>query len=319
MKERIFRKNEAATSERIPKERKIRTKWLQRIVWIGIVFLSISGTLAFLQTQGIRVVVQSLNKEVLAIQKEQKKTARQSIALTPEIESFMNRFAALYMTISEDSETQTLRQETLIKEYYAHGLTENMPAFVGKRTLKSAAFVSLKLVEGVPTAIYKVVYVIETTKEEGEKAVEVQASQLLNIPFQASKVGCRVVSYPYFTALQENKEKADFLTYDPEAYETVEKETQNQLTEFLEDFLEKYAENVSKDMRYMMDDPEGLGGTAKVETVTSKIYQTEGVFVIKAEVTFQDKGTALLRQEHMTLEVIEKAEKFYVKKLTHTW
>lgn len=305
-------------SEKIPKARKIQTKGMRRVFWGVILFLSVSGVLAFLQTQGLRIKVSSLNKEVSAIQQKSKDTVSNSVVLTPEIESFMNRFVALYMAISEDSDTQKLREETLLKEYFAQGIKEDNSIFSGNRTLKAASFVSLKKVSGVSTAIYKVTYVIETKGEE-DQIKEVTASQLLNVPFQSSKAGSRVISYPYFTSLKENKEKAKILDYDQNEYDSVDGDTRREVMTYIEEFLEKYSKNSSKDMRYMMDNPEGLQGSASVDQVTGQVFKEKKHFLVKAAVKFKDRGTELLWQENMSFEVVKKSDKYYVQKLDHTW
>lgn len=316
MKRRLIKKN--TTSEKIPKARKIQTKGMRRVFWGVILFLSVSGVLAFLQTQGLRIKVSSLNKEVSAIQQKSKESASNSVVLTPEIESFMNRFVALYMAISEDSDTQKLREETLLKEYFAQGIKEDNSIFSGKRTLKAASFVSLKKISGVSTAIYKVTYVIETKGEE-DQVKEVSASQLLNIPFQSSKAGSRVISYPYFTAIKENKEKARILDYDPNDYDSVDGDTRREVMIYIEEFLEKYAKNSSKDMRYMMDNPEGLQGSASIDEVAGQVFKEKNHFLVKATVKFKDRGTELLWQENMSFEVVKKSDKYYVQKVDHTW
>lgn len=318
MKERRIKKKEKTTSEKIPKVRKIQTKAMRRLFWLGILFLSVSGVFAFLQTQGLRVKVSSLNKEVVTIQQKSKEEASHSVMLTPEIESFMNRFVALYMAVSDDSETQKLRQETLMNDYFAQGIKEDNSFFSGKRTLKAAAFISLKKVVGVSTASYKVTYIIET-KGEDDQEKEVTVSQQLNIPFQTSKAGSRVISYPYFSALKENKEKAKILDYDPNDFDSVDGHIRREVMTYIEEFLEKYAKSSSADMRYMMDDPEGLQGSASVEEVTGQVFKGKDCFVVKAAVKFKDKGTELIWQENMSFEVVKKSGKYYVQKLNHTW
>ena len=318
MKERRIRKKEKTTSEKIPKVRRIQTKAMRRLFWLGILFLSVSGVFAFLQTQGLRIKVSSLNKEVVTIQKKNKEEASNSVVLTPEIESFMNRFVTLYMAVSDDSETQKLRQETLMNDYFAQGIKESNSIFSGKRTLKSAAFISLKKASGVSTASYKVTYIIET-KGEDDQPKEVTASQLLNIPFQTSRAGSRVISYPYFTALKENKEKAKILDFDPNDFESVDGHIRRGIMTYIEEFLEKYAKSSSKDMRYMMDDPEGLQGSASIDEVSGQVFKEKDHFVVKAAVKFRDKGTELIWQEHMSFEVVKKSGKYYVQKLNHTW
>lgn len=318
MKERRIKKKDKTTSEKIPKVRRIQTKAMRRLFWLGILFLSVSGVFAFLQTQGLRVKVSSLNKVVTTIQQKSKEEASSSVVLTPEIESFMNRFVALYMAVSDDSETQKLRQETLMNDYFAQGIKEGNSIFSGKRTLKSADFISLKKVSGVSTASYKVTYIIET-KGEDDQPKEVTASQLLNIPFQTSMAGSRVISYPYFTALKENKEKAKILDFDPNDFDSVNGHIRREVMTYIEEFLEKYAKSSSADMRYMMDDPEGLQGSASIDEVTGQVFKEKDHFVVKAAVKFKDKGTELIWQENMSFEVVKKLGKYYVQKLNHTW
>ena len=41
---------------------------------------------------------------------------------------------------------------------------------------------------------------------ESKKETSVTITQVLNLPFSISNKGCRIIAYPYFTALPKNTE-----------------------------------------------------------------------------------------------------------------
>ncbi|HAP3539253.1 TPA: conjugal transfer protein, partial [Enterococcus faecalis] len=141
-------------------------------------------------------------------------------------------------------------------------------------------------------------------------------------PFSISNKGCRIIAYPYFTALPKNTEKQRMITYDDTLYETVDASEAKDVEGFVEDFLDKYAKNNAKDMSYMMKEPEGLNQTAKVDQVEMKVLrykETKKPFIVKATVVFRDGDTSLLQKEQMTIVITKKTNQYYVEKLTHNW
>ncbi|EOW1950185.1 conjugal transfer protein, partial [Enterococcus hirae] len=70
---------------------------------------------------------------------------------------------------------------------------------------------------------------------------------------------------------------------------------------------------------YMMDSPEGLNGNFTLDKVESKVYKASDGLIVKADVSLKDKDTSILQKEQLTLHLVKKSDKYYVKKLSHTW
>ena len=82
-------------------------KW----IWCLVLFLCFSGAWHFSihENEGSSVV---LKDEIQQLQKKEVQS-RSELTYTPEIESFMNRFVALYMNTFDNHEQEQQRQETL--------------------------------------------------------------------------------------------------------------------------------------------------------------------------------------------------------------
>ncbi|OTN86633.1 conjugal transfer protein [Enterococcus faecium] len=319
MKKSQLRRKEK--TEKIPKQKTIHSKKIIKWVWLALLFLCFSGGFAFFQSMKASMRVSMVKEEIHHLQ--QREASNQAeLVFTPEIESFMNRFVALFMNTLEDYEHEQARQEMLLKEFYAQDWSQEIDSPSGVRKLTAASLIGLKKVENVPTASYKVSYEIHSVDEKDKKEATTTVTQVLNIPFKTSNKGCRVVAYPYFTAIPENTEKQTMLTYDESLYETADPTISHAVESFVKDFLEKYAKNSAKDMAYMMKEPEGLNQTSTVDQVEMKVLtykDKERPIIVKAMVTFRDGGTSLLQREQMTLVITKRADQYYVEKLTHNW
>ena len=321
MKKRQLRLKEKVYTEKVPKQKKIHSKKAVKWIWCLVLFLCFSGGLAFFQSMKTKVQVSFLKDEIQQLQKKEVQS-RSELTYTPEIESFMNRFVALYMNTFDNHEQEQQRQETLKKEFYAQNFIQEPGSVSGVRKLTAASFIGLKEIETIPTASYKVTYDIRSMNPESKKETSVTITQVLNLPFSISNKGCRIIAYPYFTALPKNTEKQRMITYDDTLYETVDASEAKDVEGFVEDFLDKYAKNNAKDMSYMMKEPEGLNQTAKVDQVEMKVLrykETKKPFIVKATVVFRDGDTSLLQKEQMTIVITKKTNQYYVEKLTHNW
>ena len=98
-------------------------KW----IWCLVLFLCFSGAWHFSihENEGSSVV---LKDEIQQLQKKEVQS-RSELTYTPEIESFMNRFVALYMNTFDNHEQEQQRQETLKKSFMHKTLFKNQEVF----------------------------------------------------------------------------------------------------------------------------------------------------------------------------------------------
>lgn len=152
------------------------------------------------------------------------------------------------------------------------------------------------------------------------KNVESKVTQLLNIPFVTDGIDCRVISSPYFLAVQNSSYNSEFLGNDSSELRSVDSPEKEKIQSYIEEFLTKYAESSASDMRYMMEEPEGLlGVTAFSRLESCRIFYDEKGYLAKISVVFTDKETHFEWIEQMTLNLIKKDKNYYVEKLTHSW
>ncbi len=93
----------------------------------GFISLFFRG-LAFFQSMKTKVQVSFLKDEIQQLQKKEVQS-RSELTYTPEIESFMNRFVALYMNTFDNHEQEQQRQETLKKSFMHKTLFKNQEVF----------------------------------------------------------------------------------------------------------------------------------------------------------------------------------------------
>lgn len=99
-------------------------KW----IWCLVLFLCFSGAWHFFQSMKTKVQVSFLKDEIQQLQKKEVQS-RSELTYTPEIESFMNRFVALYMNTFDNHEQEQQRQETLKKSFMHKTLFKNQEVF----------------------------------------------------------------------------------------------------------------------------------------------------------------------------------------------
>lgn len=333
-----FKKKEKEKTESVPKKKGIQTKGVKRVVMGGLVLVLFSGVGAYIKAGAVSNHISKVEKSVVLLKNDVDGSNQKQITFTPELQSFMARFVDEYMNISNDNEAFKERAQNLEKNFYADGLAENEVSFSAKRSLKEATLDSLKNVDGVSVASYQVNYEIETpvTKKIEEKhkdskgkettttkeitaTEKVEATQVLNIPFSTKDHAFCVVAYPYFTEPVTTKAKVKSISYDMEKLKAVDDKTDKEAQKFVSEFLTKYCESSSGDMAYMMDSPEGLNGNFTLDKVESKVYQASDGLIVKADVSLKDKDTSILQKEQLTLYLVKKSDKYYVKKLSHTW
>lgn len=110
MKKRQLRRKEKVYTEKVPKQKKIHSKKAVKWIWCLVLFLCFSGGLAFFQSMKTKVQVSFLKDEIQQLQKKEVQS-RSELTYTPEIESFMNRFVALYMNTFDNHEQEQQRRE----------------------------------------------------------------------------------------------------------------------------------------------------------------------------------------------------------------
>lgn len=318
-----FKKKPQTKVAKVPTKQKYNVQVVRKVIVGLTALLIVSGGFAFVQANQAKAKVAKMNDTIQVLQKKVKEQSIAGLSYSPEIESFMNRFVALYMNANPNNSNDEKRLETLIYEYLATGFKREDIYVPVKRVVDSASFYALKEVDGVATATYKVTYTI-TQLDKNNQAQEMKATQLLNIPFVIKSNGCRVVAPPYFTSVPLNESKADMISYQTDNYNRIESlSLREELANFVKEFFEKYAHNTAQDMSYMMENPEGLNNTVTVHNVTTEIFQLkdtkEKVYVAKSLVQFADMGTTVTHNEQMTLYITKKLGKWYVLKLTHTF
>ncbi|MEV2910998.1 conjugal transfer protein, partial [Paenibacillus larvae] len=228
----------------------------------------------------------------------------------------------LYINIPAEQAGQEKRSKELTK-YYAQGLKDAVEATAGYRELKEKRFWDVIQNDGRSIVQYKVTYLNVSKTGEGEETAaeekKEEVSALLNIPVQASSSGYAVVEQVYMTAIPTlHTSEFAAVKSEWENKEQVKADVKTDVERWLQEFFKKYASSSSKDMAYMMDTPEGLDGLKEFKEVKARVYDTEGKWLVQAEVVFKEKTVNIETTEHVTLLLDKKESKYHVEKFKHT-
>lgn len=304
---------------RLPKAR-VAGKKTRLFIWICIGLMGFSGTFAYLKA--MRIDGEVIRQERY-IQELNGKQQTDPNLLSPRLTVFLDRFVPLYINIPAEQAGQEKRSKELTK-YYAQGLKDAVEATAGYRELKEKRLWDVIQNDGRSIVQYKVTYLNVSKAGEGEETAaeekKEEVSVLLNIPVRASSSGYAVVEKVYMTAIPTlHTSEFAAVKSEWENKEQVKADVKTDVERWLqEEFFQKYASSSSKDMAYMMDTPEGLDGLKEFKEVKARVYDSEGKWLVQAEVVFKEKTVGIETTEHVTLLLDKKEDKYHVDKFTHT-
>ncbi|WP_173918958.1 conjugal transfer protein [Halobacillus sp. Marseille-Q1614] len=314
-------------SRKLPKAKRSSEKGLRVLLWALLLLLVIASPLAFIRS-GNALLYSKDNTEQL---KEVQASVGSSNGLysREEIEVYGDQVVDAYIHIPQDGEE---RQGLLdrLDSYYAEGVP--LPSYQninGYRTLDEKTLYNIEEHEGRIVLQYRVDYT-NVTVEEGEKEGSKKESEgeetkhsksaLLNLPIQAEQRQYSVVEPPYFTHIPSLNGEGEKIQDSMKGQEEVNTQDVQEVKAWLQEFFTDYAGGEPKDMEYVMDDPQTLGGLQSFVSLDDPTIYQEGEqqYTVKTGATFEDEDIKSRHQQRFTLEIVKKDGRFYVNEFTNT-
>ncbi|MDR2832172.1 MAG: conjugal transfer protein, partial [Streptococcaceae bacterium] len=140
------------------------------------------------------------------------------------------------------------------------------------------------------------------------------------IPYEQKDENIRVIGLPFITPAEMNNQQMNALKLsDLESMENIQGDEKEKLTAFIQDFLTKYAENNSEDMRYMMKSPEGLKGLVTFKELSDdfEFKKSNGKYLATGTVTFLIAGTTLEQKETVKLTISKTEKNYFIDEMVH--
>lgn len=282
------------------------------IVW-GLIFMFIlTGIFSIASGFQAKEQATKAEKEISSLRKEITDLKDMANVDTPETDSFFRRFINLYFTVSKEVPKQEERQSRLSE--FNHALDYQLPNSpkVGQ-TVYSVRNYGYQAVDDY----FIVTYTVETKTEEDEPKSFVSN---VSIPFRKEKGKYTILALPYQQEYDPNAlvgKSND--TLEPYQGETLEdKQAQERLKNFCEQFLTEYQANNKENLKYLMKDVEVLNGNQMVELKKISCFGTAEKPVVELSITVGNKGTGISFNENIRLDLSLNSEgEYYIEQLTH--
>lgn len=281
------------------------------IVW-GLIFMFIlTGIFSIASGFQAKEQATKAEKEISSLRKEITDLKDMANVDTPETDSFFRRFINLYFTVSKEVPKQEERQSKLSE--FNHALDYQLPSSpkVGQ-TVCSVRNYGYQAVDDY----FIVTYTIETKTEEDEPKSFVSN---VSIPFTKEKGKYTILALPYQQEYDPNTlvgKSND--TLEPYQGETLEdKQAQERLKNFCEQFLTEYQANNKETLKYLMKEAEGLNSNHAVELKKINYFGTTENPVVELSITVENKGTGISFNENMRLDLsLNREGEYYIEQLT---
>lgn len=309
------------------KEMKPRTARV--LVWSVLIFLVALVPFSYLKSQQALTKAKEVRKDtVTMIEKAKGQLEGQSVSGSPLYQRWLDPFINEYLTIPKDDKAFKERQEALTK-MMSVDLSDLTRTNTTQKVIDKELY-DLKNEQDFLVAVYRVTVEVtnpvekerevnkdkKKVKEKYLDDVTTEKSMLVNIPFKEYGGQFKVVGFPYYTDEKElTKGKVDPLE-EEKNLDSVKLAESEKVEKFVGEFLDKYCEGNTKDMKYLMEKPEALKGY-EVSDFKTDVKAKDGVYIVYVTVYLKDQESKEVHKEQMSLRISKKENTYFVEKMTH--
>ncbi|MCU7557635.1 conjugal transfer protein [Macrococcus capreoli] len=315
----------------IPKVNKL-AKYVVYFFWLAVLLLILSGFFAF-RNSNLAVKTSKTNADEFKVFKNDYIDNASELQYSPKLRLYTDEFVDKYINLSKDN-TERDKRSIALSKFFLEGYKENSNDMKSERKLKSKEFYNIVKSDGQIIVQYIVNYDVVTTvekevKEKSDKKKEektvtkdveenINQNMMLNIPLVVDKDNYGVNDLPYFTLIPKDK-KVKGKMVENQIDDKYRTSSDTEINDFVKEFFKKYVTSTAKDMRYLMDKPEGLEDKREIKEIKNMtVYKKDKKVIVKAIIDMTDKKSKLINMEHYTLKLEKKDGKYSVKELKHT-
>lgn len=312
------KQNKGKEKRNLPKKK--NGKILRFFIWLLIVFMALSGSLALFKVYKMDAQYSEKIEKVL---KKTGTSVKENI-YSVKMEKVLSDFVNVYMNYSSNQDLQQEREKALLN-YFADGLKDykNLTQ-AGSRVLLQQTFYDLIETKKYNIAKFEVAYKNVTQVKTSNKLnakmklVEQEKKMLLNVPFIEKDGAFLVVGNPYFTSVEKNVAPTFEIVSKSVGSTQVPTNEKEKVREFLMSFFEKYTTVSVEDMGYMMHAPQTLEGLRDFSELQGlEVYKQDEIYVLKTSVIYKEKEFDLYNIENYYIELSLKDGKYFVENFEH--
>ncbi|MBK0036047.1 MULTISPECIES: conjugal transfer protein [unclassified Enterococcus] len=310
-----FKRKEKNQKLKVPMAKKrVNSKFLAFFVWSLLGLWFVFNILSFVRMNGVVAINRDLHKEISQLKKSNlnENLLNQDSAL----DTFLRRFSTNYFNLTNDEQAMENRVNVL-NNMSANGLTfeelrlpENQRQWlVNISTWKYQNFNSYGI------ATYNVTY------RFSEDDRETSYSVAFNIPVMQDNDQFVVVSEPYISNFDINSLNGNgenLVTDSLRAEQITDRADVEQITGFVEQFLTIYQSGDLEQLKYLMNEPQGLNGEFEILLEDLKAFGLKDEPVVDLSVRLKQKDSNISYKQKMKLKLGLRDQKYFVEKFQQT-
>ncbi|MBO6438757.1 conjugal transfer protein [Enterococcus faecalis] len=294
-----------------------------------LVFLVLLVPFSYVKSQQALNKAKEIRKDTTAmIEKAKGQLEGQSVSGSPLYQRWLDPFINEYLTIPKEDQAFKERQKALSKMMSVD--LSDLTRTNGTQKVIDKELYDLKNEQDFLVAVYRVMVEVtnpvekerEVTKDK-KKVKETylddetkEKTMLVNIPFKEYSGQFKVVGFPYYTDETElTKGKVESLE-EEKNLDSVKLAESEKVEKFVSEFLDKYCEGNTKDMKYLMAKPEALK-EYEVSDFKADVKAKEGNYVVYVTVYLRDQESKEVHKEQMSLLISKKDKTYFVEQMTH--
>ncbi|EGO8595303.1 hypothetical protein EH331_11605 [Enterococcus faecalis] len=279
-------------------------------IWLTLFAFILSGLLAIRNASFAVKQGKMYQERITHLEKELKKLNKKQEIQVPETEAFLSGFLREYFTISKDRIENQKRLDQL------QGYSKELNFRVSFLPVESQHVVLLENYGYQEMGdTYLATYGLTTRSDKGKTS-----QSLVKVRFKKQKGKYHVLSLPYqlaytpenwYSSSSDNKKALPSQSID-------DRSVQENVKNFVTQFLKEYQANNTDNLRYLMADVQGLPEGWSVEAKELKILGEKESPVVEMNLILQQKDTQITYNERVQLYLTTTEDgKYFIEKITY--
>jgi hypothetical protein len=297
------------------KTRQIDRRYARWLMVALLGFLILSGPISFLRSLNVSHENLKLKTQINSYQKQLDSAKSGTTAYNPLLGQFMTGFVNAYMNFDSNSDADSKRKATLTPMFAKNiSLSQLTSAGDGQsQSLKSVKLTALYVQGGTKTAQMQVDYVV---KKDGTSLTQ---SGYLNVPYGSKNGKFTVVAMPFMSDAENPVGRISRALVRNTKQSTLSNtETVTSVTKFVDSFMSKYASSKPADMKFVMNNPVGLGGKYDYLQASDLVVSgSKSHPVVSGTIRLRLAGTSIEHSEQFELHLIKQNSTYFVESFTH--
>lgn len=290
---------------KLKKEHSVSLRKARFIAFAIVILLLIYFSYVLILSNAIAVKNRSLRENVSTLTKQLDEASAGTTSYNPIVGQYLTDFVTEYYTVNNDNKAD---RDSKLKTYFAKDLMYNSTTDSNENlTLKHPKLNGIFTVDGVKTAQFDLL----VTDDGQDKELTV------NVPYQQKNEKMTVIGLPYIAEPIDSVGQIGKSRYSKNTKPLNDTSTVKRVRKFTTQFVNKYLSSSEKEMSLFMADPEGLNGSAELDSLDDSDIKVSGsADKPKVDIKFsvKVKNSGIVQQQFIHLELKKQENTYFVTK-----